>query len=48
MYIGAEVYRGVTQADTISQLTHVVGGLCGAYFGARFSKLGPKLRKSDP
>lgn len=33
MYIGAEVLNGFTTQDSISQLSHVIGGVCGAVFG---------------
>jgi len=33
LYIGKEVVTGITIRDNISQLTHIIGGLCGAVFG---------------
>jgi membrane associated rhomboid family serine protease len=33
MYVGAEVLNGFTTTDSISQLSHVIGGICGAIFG---------------
>ena len=36
IYIGNEVLRGVFQSDNISQLSHIIGGLCGAGFGFYF------------
>ena len=33
LYIGKEVVDGVVLADNVSQLTHVVGGICGAVMG---------------
>lgn len=41
-YLGGEIADGVFQADNISQLTHVVGGICGVVFG--FSLRGGKRR----
>lgn len=32
-YLGGEILTAVTQKDQISQLTHVLGGLCGAGIG---------------
>jgi len=32
-YIGNEVYQGFADADNISHLTHIIGGLCGAVAG---------------
>jgi len=33
LYLGGELVRGVTLADNVSQLTHIIGGLCGAFLG---------------
>ena len=33
LYIGKEVIDGVTLSDNVSQLTHIIGGLCGAFLG---------------
>jgi len=33
LYIGGEIIDGFTLRDNVSQLTHVVGGLCGACLG---------------
>lgn len=33
IYIGGEIVDGVTLADNVSHLTHIVGGLCGAVIG---------------
>ena len=33
IYLGAEVWSMVTRHDNISQLTHIIGGLCGAGIG---------------
>lgn len=32
-YIGNEVVTGLTTRDSISQLSHILGGVCGAGFG---------------
>ncbi len=32
-YIGGEVVSGITAQDNISQLAHILGGVCGAVFG---------------
>jgi len=32
-YIGSEIVNVVIQTDQISQITHIVGGICGAVFG---------------
>ncbi len=34
LYIGGEIVDGVRLSDNVSQLTHVIGGLCGAFLGA--------------
>ena len=33
LYIGNEVIRGIVSSDNISQLSHIIGGICGAGFG---------------
>lgn len=33
IYISQQVYEGVTAADNISQLTHIIGGTIGAVYG---------------
>ncbi len=33
LYIGGEIVNGLLQQDNISQLTHIVGGVCGAVLG---------------
>ena len=32
-YLGGELMDGLTTADNVSQLTHIVGGVCGLVFG---------------
>ena len=38
LYLGGEVVDAVTARDTVSQLTHIVGGLCGAGLGFAMSR----------
>ena len=33
LYLGGEVAQAVTVRDNVSQLTHIVGGVCGAVLG---------------
>ncbi|MCQ2557486.1 MAG: rhomboid family intramembrane serine protease [Oscillospiraceae bacterium] len=33
LYIGGEIIDGVVLRDNVSQLTHIVGGICGAVLG---------------
>ena len=33
IYLGAEVMNALTKQDSISQFTHILGGVCGAVFG---------------
>ena len=33
IYVGGEIYNGITAADNVSQLAHVIGGICGAVLG---------------
>ncbi len=39
IYIGGEIYDGIKTNDNISQITHIVGGICGAVMG-----IGMRLR----
>lgn len=36
IYIGQELVNGVTKTDSISQLTHILGGVCGIAFGVHY------------
>ena len=38
LYLGGEVASAVTVQDNVSQLTHIVGGLCGAVLGFSMSR----------
>ena len=38
LWIGSEIYTGITTADSVSQLTHIVGGLTGGILGLPFTK----------
>lgn len=33
VYLGSELWTMVVSHDNVSQLTHIIGGLCGAIFG---------------
>ena len=33
LYIGGEIAKGISQNDSISQLTHIIGGICGGIIG---------------
>lgn len=33
IYLGGEIYTEITQRDNVSQLSHILGGLCGAVIG---------------
>ena len=35
LYLGSELVQGLTTADNVSQLTHIVGGICGAVIGLK-------------
>jgi len=37
LYIGGEVVKGVLESDNISRLTHIIGGICGGFFGYHLS-----------
>ena len=32
-YLGGEIVDGLFQRDNISQIAHIVGGVCGLVFG---------------
>jgi len=34
IYLGSELWTMITSHDNVSQLTHIIGGLCGALIGA--------------
>ena len=34
-YIGNEVITGLTAQDNISHISHIIGGICGTFFGFR-------------
>lgn len=38
IYLGQEVVAGLFTKDQISQLTHIIGGICGVIFGRLFMK----------
>ena len=38
LFMGGEIVDGVTVADNISQVAHVVGGICGAILGSAMRK----------
>ena len=38
IYIGNEIVQGVTVADNISQISHIIGGFCGAVLGVCMKK----------
>ncbi len=38
MYLGKELYYGIIYKDNISQITHIIGGICGIIIGLTISK----------
>lgn len=38
IYLGQQVYDGVFVKDNIANLTHIIGGAVGAFFGAKLNK----------
>ncbi len=38
LYLGGELVAGLTAADNVSQLAHIVGGICGMGFGFALAK----------
>ena len=43
LYIGQEIWNAITVSDSVSQLAHITGGVCGAVLG--FSYTGRRGRK---
>ncbi len=41
LYLGQEVYNGIASQDSISQLSHILGGVCGGGFGWLLNRCGP-------
>lgn len=35
LYLGGEIVDGIVLSDNVSQLTHIIGGVCGAFLGLR-------------
>ena len=44
IYIGNEIITGITTADNISQMSHIIGGACGAFLGCFLNRRGFKGR----
>lgn len=38
IYIGGEIIDGIANQDSVSQLTHIVGGICGTAIGFSLTK----------
>ena len=38
LYLGQEIFAGITQSDHVSQLTHILGGVTGGGLGFRLRK----------
>ena len=38
VYIGGEIIDGIVNQDSVSQLTHIVGGICGTAIGFALAK----------
>lgn len=44
LYLGQEIVNGIITKDDISQLTHIIGGACGAIFGLTMTNHHKKRR----
>ena len=44
LYLGREIYDGITVKDDVSQMAHIIGGAVGAVLGFLLSKAGKKDR----
>ena len=40
LYLGNEIITGINDADSVSQLTHIIGGISGCVMGLIFKKRG--------
>ena len=38
LYLGNELIAGVFTKDNVSQLTHILGGICGGIYGWAYNK----------
>ncbi len=47
IYIGKELFSGMTSVDNVSQLTHIIGGICGIVFGLYYSKKQAEKKKKE-
>ena len=39
IYLGQELYNGIAVQDSVSQLTHILGGVCGGVFGWAMNRM---------
>ena len=37
-YLGTEVYNAIFVVDSVSQLAHIIGGICGIFWGVIYNK----------
>ena len=42
IYFGEAIYTGIVVSDTVSQLCHIVGGLCGIFVGYLMRRRRPR------
>ncbi|MFZ5969344.1 MAG: rhomboid family intramembrane serine protease [Bacillota bacterium] len=48
IFVGKEIYDGLFSQDNISQITHIIGGFCGGFFGYRMNKEKVKEKSLPP
>lgn len=48
LYIGEQVYQGITVIDDVSNFTHILGGICGAVLGGALGKNRSKNSNTTP
>ena len=46
LYLGREIMNGLLTTDNISQLTHILGGVCGAVIGNFYYTAGSRKHRS--
>lgn len=47
IYIGQEIITGIVSNDNVSQLTHILGGICGMLFGLYYNQHQTKNKVSS-
>ena len=46
LYLGQQIYEGLSAADNVSQIAHIIGGIVGAILGFVMNSLSMKNRRN--